>query len=92
MRGYQKRLVNPFTRDTPALGHKRTSAVQEGMSALPPKADMCGATGHVRFVPIAHIQESLSPKKPGTLAGIFLSSHFRNGRPKMSSHGVQSNR
>ena len=23
------------------------------MSALPPKADMCGALGHVRFVPIA---------------------------------------
>ena len=27
-----------------ALGHKRTFAVQNGMSALPPKADMCGAT------------------------------------------------
>jgi hypothetical protein len=26
-----------------ALGHKRTFAVQSGMSALPPKADMCGA-------------------------------------------------
>ena len=25
------------------------------MSALPPKADMCGATRHVRFVPIADI-------------------------------------
>ena len=25
------------------------------MSALPPKADMCGATQHVRFVPIADI-------------------------------------
>ena len=28
-----------------ALGHKRTFAVQNGMSALPPKADMCGALG-----------------------------------------------
>ena len=27
-----------------ALGHKRTFAVQNVMSALPPKADMCSAT------------------------------------------------
>ena len=26
-----------------ALGHKQTCAVQNGMSALPPKADMCSA-------------------------------------------------
>ena len=26
-----------------ALGQKRTCAVQQGMSALPPKADMCSA-------------------------------------------------
>jgi hypothetical protein len=26
-------------------------SVQDGMSALPPKADMCGALVHVRFVP-----------------------------------------
>ena len=38
-----------------ALGHKRTCAVQNGMSALPPKADMCSATSDVRFVPIADI-------------------------------------
>ena len=31
----------------------QTFAVQKGMSALPPKADMCGATRDVRFVPIA---------------------------------------
>ena len=36
-------------------GHKQTYAVQEGMSALPPKADMCSATRDVRFVPIADI-------------------------------------
>ena len=36
-----------------ALGHKRTFAVQKGMSALPPKADICGANRNVRFVPIA---------------------------------------
>ena len=36
-----------------ALGHKRTFALQKVMSALPPKADMCSALGHVCFVPIA---------------------------------------
>jgi hypothetical protein len=38
-----------------ALGQKRTFAVQNGMSALPPRADMCGALGDVRFVPKADI-------------------------------------
>ena len=32
-----------------ALGHKRTYAAQKGMSALPPKADMCSATRDVRY-------------------------------------------
>jgi hypothetical protein len=36
-----------------ALGQKQTSASQKVMSALPPKADMCGATRDVRFGPIA---------------------------------------
>ena len=57
-----------------ALGQKRTCAVQQAMSALPPiatakadfrtrvmsalppKADMCGATSHVCFGPIADIK------------------------------------
>ena len=30
--------------------------MQKGMSALPPKADMCGANSNVRFVPIADMQ------------------------------------
>jgi hypothetical protein len=38
-----------------ALGQKRTFAVQNGMSASPPKADMCSAQAHVRFVPKADI-------------------------------------
>ena len=33
--------------------------MQNVMSALPPKADRCGATKHVRFVPIADIEGSL---------------------------------
>ena len=31
-----------------ALGQKQTFAVHQPMSALPPKADMCGALAHVR--------------------------------------------
>ena len=38
-----------------ALGQKHTCAAQKVMSALLPKADMCGALVHVRFVPIADI-------------------------------------
>jgi hypothetical protein len=38
-----------------ALGQKQTYAVQTVMSALPPKADMCGAIRDVRFGPIADI-------------------------------------
>ena len=38
-----------------ALGHKQTCALQNGMSALPPIADMCGANRDVRFVPEADI-------------------------------------
>src|SRR5215813_37569 len=36
-----------------ALGQKQTYALQNSMSALPPKADTCGATRDVRFGPIA---------------------------------------
>jgi hypothetical protein len=39
-----------------ALGQKRTFAVQNIMSALPPKADICSALGHVRFVPITDMR------------------------------------
>jgi hypothetical protein len=61
-----------------ALGQKQTRAVQNAMSALPPIADMCGATQNVRLVPIADIlvmiclkqkdrREAVSPKsdQPG---------------------------
>ena len=46
-----------------ALGHKRTFAPQKVMSALPPKADMCSAKGHVRFGPIADISVKARPQK-----------------------------
>ena len=38
-----------------ALGHKRTCAVQNRMSALPPIADICSAQADVRFVPKADV-------------------------------------
>ena len=38
-----------------ALGHKQTYAVQNGRSALPPKADICSAQAHVCFGPKADI-------------------------------------
>jgi hypothetical protein len=41
-----------------ALGQKRTFAVQKVMSALPPKADMCGANTDVRFGPKADIRSA----------------------------------
>ena len=36
-----------------ALGQKQTCALQNVMSALPPKADMCSALANVCFVPKA---------------------------------------
>ena len=36
-----------------ALGQKRTFCDVSAMSVLPPKADMCSATAHVCFVPVA---------------------------------------
>jgi hypothetical protein len=38
-----------------ALGQKQTFALQQVMSALPPKADIGAAQINVRFVPIADI-------------------------------------
>ena len=51
---------------------------QEAMSALPPKADMCSAPAHVRFVPIADIQEFGSHKKknPGHCPGLYSIIEF----------------
>ena len=52
-----------------ALGHKRTFAVQTGMSALPPKADICSAIVHVRFVPEADIAPAAHSNKAAGNAG-----------------------
>ena len=55
-----------------SLGHKRTYAAQKVMSALLPKADMCGALAHVCFVPIADIPTSI---RTDQLVGISC-DHF----------------
>jgi len=41
-----------------ALGQMQTYAAQNAMSALPLKADMCGALAYVRFGPKADISET----------------------------------
>jgi hypothetical protein len=43
-----------------ALGQKQTSRLVEGMSALPPKADIADAMRNVRFVPKADIMQDTS--------------------------------
>ena len=44
-----------------ALGQKQTYAVQNVMSALPPKVDMCSALPNVCFGSIADITGSMPP-------------------------------
>jgi hypothetical protein len=52
-----------------ALGQKQTFALQKDMSALPPKADICGATRDVRLVPsdIAYVLTSLQRQRDDRL-------------------------
>ena len=64
-----------------ALGQKRTCAVLTGMSPLPPKADICSAQAHVRFVPEADIREMTLQKQKDRLKTLaaFLKSVSRRG-------------
>ena len=57
-----------------ALGKKQTYATHKVMSALPPKADMCGATSDVRFVPEADIPGCYLPGEITLLATSYSSS------------------
>jgi len=50
--------ANTHVRFTPNSDRK-SGFPHKTMSALPPKADMCGALGHVRFGPIADIASPL---------------------------------
>ena len=50
------RTVEQLGERTSALDQKAYIRATKVMSALPPKADMCGANGDVRFGPIADIR------------------------------------
>jgi len=41
------------------LGQKQTFALHQPMSGLPPRADICSALAHIRFVPVADIPSDL---------------------------------
>jgi hypothetical protein len=49
-----------------ALGQKQTFASQKVMSALPPKADMCAATGDVRYGPKADMASAAVAGRPAS--------------------------
>ena len=51
-----------------ALGQKQTFRSAIAMSALPPKADMCGALADVRYVPIADIVSDTAQQKTPELS------------------------
>ena len=57
-----------------ALGQEQTCAAQKVMSALHPKADMCGATTDVRFVPIADINDMSGATAIAGVRGVALSA------------------
>ena len=67
-----------------ALGQKQTFAVQNGMSALPPIADMgADSVENVRFVPISHIGVLI---RSTSAAGKFMHSRWRLCLQSLTSH------
>jgi len=63
-----------------ALGQKQTFAVQNGMSALPPKADICSALAQVRFGPKSGLmQRSKNDRYSITLVGAGELLFGKNG-------------
>ena len=53
-----------------ALGQKQTYAVQNVMSALPPKADIRSALADVRFGPTADIRDDVNEKERPPCGGL----------------------
>ena len=66
------------------FGHKRTLLSTIVMSALPPIADMCSATGDVRFVPIADIARLHSTTSPSIRLMLSFTSIFPKFSPLKS--------
>ena len=66
-----------------ALGQKQTCALQQIMSALPPKADMCGASVYVCYGPKADISSAAkrivirSARRRGRGTSAQLPAHAR---------------
>src|SRR5262245_55975386 len=54
-----------------ALGQKQTFALQTGVSALHPEADICGALVHVRFGPKADIQDGYDRSSRNAIAAML---------------------
>src|SRR5262249_24743431 len=73
-----------------ALGQKQTYAVHNGMSALHPKADMCGAIADVCFGPKADIAtySITSSARARTDGGTVMPSAFAVLRLTTSSYLV----
>jgi hypothetical protein len=67
-----KRSAQPMS----ASDQKQTCAAQKVMSALTPKADMCGALAYVCFVPIADIHSISMVVSASMLGGIVRPSAF----------------
>ena len=72
--GFWAAMIAVFAVLGGALGQKQTCAAQKSMSALPPKADMCSATRHVCFVPIADILASQRDVRSYLESGHLLAS------------------
>jgi hypothetical protein len=68
-----------------ALGHKQTCALQNGMSALAPKADICSVLANVCFGPIA---DTGLHKEKDRLAAVSPKIHQRFGRLKLAPSAV----
>jgi hypothetical protein len=62
-----------------ALGQKHTFAPQKVMSALPPKADMCGAARDVRYGPKADMgnRKKARSERPFRVTDGFSSAAYR---------------
>ena len=65
-----------------ALGQKQTFAAHKGMSALPPKADICSARAYVRFGPQADIAlaHSITSSARAIRGGIAVFPAFASAR------------
>ena len=69
-----------------ALGHKQACAVQNSMSAIPPKVDMCSALGDVCFVPEADIQRRFYSMPSSTNSMVVLKLMTSSAQSGLYSH------